>query len=146
VIVPALSLTFWHLTNSRRRASLHFHRAVMTADWHLAIVGFPTSAVSRFAPIAPCTTSISLMAAAGTALAIGVTPNGNGPAPHFALIFVTAAVMVRFSRPETSVTRHVSGVMDTSLPAAKSRAHLRTVCPWIFAIFPTAELKAVMQA
>src|SRR5262249_46055225 len=76
----------------------------------------------------------------------GVTPNGNGPAPHRWLIDATAPVVARFTRPEPSVSRHVSGVIDRSWPAAKSLTHLRTVTPWAFATLPTPLLKVVMQA
>src|SRR5262245_10265359 len=86
------------------------------------------------------------MAAAGAAVEVGVTPNGNGPGPHFALIDVMAPVVALLTFPKTSVTRQVSGVIDTSWPEAKSRTHLRTVCPWAFAILPTPLVKVVMHA
>src|SRR5262245_64383725 len=85
------------------------------------------------------------MAAAGAAVEVGVTPNGGG-APHFALVDVTAPVMALMTFPETSVNRQVSGVIDTSWPAAKSRTQLRTTCPWAFAILPTPLVKVVMHA
>src|SRR5262245_19284251 len=107
---------------------------------------FGTSAVSRFAPTALCTTSISLMAAAGTAVEVGVTPNGNGPPLHFVLVDATAPLMALMTFPEASVNRQVSGVIDTSWPVAKSRTQLRTTCPWAFAILPTPLVKVVMHA
>src|SRR5204862_799682 len=86
------------------------------------------------------------MTAVGRASVIGVVPKGKGPPPHRELMDASARVVVVLSRPNRSVTRQLSGVVDTSRPAAKALTHFPTAWPCAFAIFPRPLLKVVMQS